>query len=85
MGDGAMLVMGAAALGWHSAALGALGTAGGTRLAGGTRHCGALGWLGDSAGCERFELMHVGRDFLLGVERDDLDVEHVRLHRLRKG
>jgi hypothetical protein len=29
--------------------------------------------------------MHVGRDFLLGVERDDLDVEHVRLHRLRKG
>jgi len=34
---------------------------------------------------ERFQPMHIGRDFVLGVERDELDVEHVRLHRLLKG
>jgi hypothetical protein len=31
-----------------------------------------------------FRLLHVGNDFALGVLRDDLDVEHVRLHRLVK-
>jgi hypothetical protein len=34
---------------------------------------------------ERFQPMHIGADFVLGVERDELDVEHVRLYRLRKG
>jgi hypothetical protein len=34
---------------------------------------------------ERFRPMHIGTDFVLGVERDELDVEHVRLHRLLKG
>jgi hypothetical protein len=31
-----------------------------------------------------FRPMHIGRDFLLGVERDELDVEHVRMYRLRR-
>jgi len=30
----------------------------------------------------RFRPLHVGRDFVLGVWRDDMDVEHVRFHRL---
>jgi hypothetical protein len=29
-------------------------------------------------------LLHIGSDFVLGVLRDDLDVEHVRLYRLSK-
>lgn len=33
---------------------------------------------------ERFRPMHIGPDFVLGVERDDYDVEHVRLYRLLK-
>ncbi|HEX6308470.1 MAG TPA: hypothetical protein VFZ69_09805 [Longimicrobiales bacterium] len=33
---------------------------------------------------ERYRPMHIGTDFVLGVERDELDVEHVRLHRLVK-
>lgn len=33
---------------------------------------------------ERFQVMHIGTDFVLGVERDELDVEHVRLHRIVK-
>lgn len=32
----------------------------------------------------RFAPMHIGEDFVLGVWRDDLDVEHVRLHALEK-
>jgi hypothetical protein len=34
---------------------------------------------------ERFQPMHIGTDFVLGVERDELDVEHIRLHRLLRG
>lgn len=33
---------------------------------------------------ERFRPMHIGAEFVLGVERDELDVEHVRLHRIVK-
>ncbi|MGH7448069.1 MAG: hypothetical protein ACRELT_10945, partial [Longimicrobiales bacterium] len=32
----------------------------------------------------RFRPMHIGADFVLGVERDDLDVEHVRMYRVLK-
>jgi hypothetical protein len=32
---------------------------------------------------ERFRPMHVGADFVLGVERDEFDVEHVRMYRLK--
>jgi hypothetical protein len=31
---------------------------------------------------ETFRPQHIGQDFVLGVERDDLDVEHVRLYPL---
>lgn len=33
---------------------------------------------------ERFRAMHVGADFVLGVERDEFDVEHVRMYRIIK-
>lgn len=33
---------------------------------------------------DRFHPYHIGSNFVLGVWRDDLDVEHVRLHRLVK-
>jgi hypothetical protein len=32
---------------------------------------------------ESFRPLHIGEDFVLGVERDDLDVEHVRMYRIR--
>jgi hypothetical protein len=32
----------------------------------------------------RFRPMHIGEDFVLGVKRDDFDVEHVRMYRLLK-
>jgi hypothetical protein len=32
----------------------------------------------------RFRPFHIGNDFILGVLPDDLDVEHIRLHRLLK-
>jgi hypothetical protein len=31
---------------------------------------------------ERFRPLHIGTDFILGVDRDELDVEHVQLFRL---
>lgn len=34
---------------------------------------------------ERFRPMHMGADFVLGVERDEFDVEHVRMYRVLKG
>ena len=39
-------------------------------------------WLGDLTLPERFELHTVGRDRLLGVTRDSLDVETVRVLRV---
>jgi hypothetical protein len=33
---------------------------------------------------QRFEPMHIGRDFVLGVRKDALDVEHVELYRLTR-
>jgi hypothetical protein len=30
-----------------------------------------------------FRPLHIGNDFVVGVERDDLDVEHVRMYRIR--
>lgn len=33
---------------------------------------------------DRFRPMHIGGDFVLGVERDEFDVEHVRMYRVRK-
>ena len=32
----------------------------------------------------RFDPMHIGRDFVLGVRKDDLDVEHIELYRLTR-
>ena len=34
---------------------------------------------------ERFRPMQIGSDFVLGVWKDDLDVEHVRMYALQKG
>lgn len=34
---------------------------------------------------DRFTVFEIGRDYLLGVRRDDLDVEHVQLLRLDRG
>lgn len=33
----------------------------------------------------RFTPMHAGRDYVLGIWKDEMDVEHVRLHRLERG
>jgi hypothetical protein len=41
-------------------------------------------WLGTVALPPRFAPRHIGRDFILGRWRDSLDVEHVRLYRLRR-
>lgn len=41
-------------------------------------------WLGDVTLPERFRLLQAGTDFVLGVWRDDLDVEYIRIHRLLK-
>ena len=34
---------------------------------------------------ERFRPTHIGADFVLGVARDEMDVERVRLYTLEKG
>jgi hypothetical protein len=41
-------------------------------------------WLGALDMPARFNLMRVSGDYLLGIARDDLDVEHVRVYRLIK-
>ena len=41
--------------------------------------------LGAVAAPERLWIFEVGTDYVLGLERDDLDLEHVRLYRLVKG
>lgn len=41
--------------------------------------------LGGVAVPEGFRPTHIGRDFVLGVEKDDMDVEYVREYRLIKG
>jgi hypothetical protein len=33
---------------------------------------------------DRFEPMQVGDNYVLGVWKDDLDVQHVRMYRLEK-
>lgn len=40
--------------------------------------------LGEVASPERFRILEIGPDYVLGVYRDDLDVEYVRLHPLTK-
>jgi hypothetical protein len=32
----------------------------------------------------RFDPFHIGKDFVLGVRKDELDVEHVELYRLTR-
>jgi len=39
-------------------------------------------WLGEVHTPSRFTVYEVGRDYVLGLRRDDLDVEHVQLLRL---
>jgi hypothetical protein len=41
-------------------------------------------WLGDVTLPERFRLEAVGPDRVAGVWRDDIDVEHIRVHALRR-
>jgi hypothetical protein len=41
-------------------------------------------WLGTVALPERFRPTHIGSDRMLGVWLDDLDVQHVRVHRIVK-
>lgn len=41
-------------------------------------------WLGTVHTPERFTLMDVTRNHIVGVFRDEADVEHVRLYRLNK-
>jgi hypothetical protein len=41
-------------------------------------------WLATVTMPERFRPLHIGRDAALGVWRDSLDVEHLRIHRLRR-
>lgn len=36
------------------------------------------------SGPERFRPTDIGRDFVLGIRKDDLDVEHVELHELER-
>jgi hypothetical protein len=33
----------------------------------------------------RFRIFEIGSDYVLGHERDELDVEYVRMYRLRRG
>ena len=40
--------------------------------------------LGDVRVPERFEVHQIGEDWILGTWRDEIDVEHVRLHRIDK-
>ena len=42
-------------------------------------------WLGNLSTPDGLELLDVGEDFLLGVHRDDLQVERVQLYRLDRG
>lgn len=42
-------------------------------------------WLGDVPFPERFQATQIGDDFVLGIVRDDLDVEHVHMLALEKG
>lgn len=42
-------------------------------------------WLGSVAVPARSRLLQVGPDFVLLWRRDEADVEHVALHRLRRG
>lgn len=41
-------------------------------------------WLGRVASPARFTVFEIGPDYVLGVQRDELDVEHVRMYRLNK-
>ncbi len=41
-------------------------------------------YLGDVTMPERFQPLEIGGDYVLGLWKDDLDVEHVRLYALRK-
>ncbi|MGH7577843.1 MAG: hypothetical protein ACREM1_22320 [Longimicrobiales bacterium] len=41
-------------------------------------------WLGTVELPDRFSPTHIGSDFILGVWRDELDVEHIRLYELVK-
>lgn len=41
--------------------------------------------LGEIAVPRRFRIDEIGRHYVLGVERDELDVEHVRLYRIVRG
>ncbi len=41
-------------------------------------------WLGEVRVPERFQVHQIGGDWVLGVWRDEIDVEHVRLYRLDK-
>jgi hypothetical protein len=40
--------------------------------------------MGDVALPQRFDVWGIGRDWILGIWRDDLDVEHVRIYRIVK-
>ncbi|NJD19447.1 MAG: hypothetical protein FIA95_09235 [Gemmatimonadetes bacterium] len=42
-------------------------------------------WLGTLSTPARYTVFEIGKDYVLGVRRDDLDVEHVELLRLNRG
>lgn len=42
-------------------------------------------WLSDVTIPESWQIMDIGEDYVLALWRDELDVEHVRKHRLRRG
>jgi hypothetical protein len=41
-------------------------------------------WLGQVSTPRNFQVMEIGNDYIAGLFRDELDVEHVRLYRLEK-
>jgi hypothetical protein len=41
-------------------------------------------WLGTVTLPARFNPMDIGKDYVLGLWRDEDDVEHIRIYRLRK-
>ena len=42
-------------------------------------------WLGEVTVPEGFRVFEIGADFVLGVGRDELDIEHVRMYGLTRG
>ena len=41
-------------------------------------------WLGDVAMPPAFTVLEIGDDYVLGIHRDDLDVQRVQIYRMMK-